>query len=259
LFRAGFFAFTVFRSELRYFWKDFPKNLQIGAVSSKSMPPKLVNPTVMAALNGPGWDHTFSRAVLHADTTIRKYIWRGFRPKFTKESEIAVGNKSATDFVLDAVEKLLQGRRTYDSAKDLLSNLNSITDSLIWSEKKRSDRTGLVDHVESTDEDGGATDPISTAQDSRLSADQELIECEFREDQRRCFNEIRASFDGDKQTQEYLDALHERIFKRSEISDVTGIPPEKIDDLRRKLMKHARRLFGVPDFESLLRRLNKGK
>jgi hypothetical protein len=223
------------------------------------MPPKRVNPAVMAALNGPGWDHTFSRAVLHADTTIRKYIWRGFRPKFKKENEIAAGNKSATDFVLDAVEKLLEGTRTYDFAKDLLSNLNSITDSLIWSEKKRSDRAGLVDYVESTNEEGGAIDPISTAQDSGLTADQELIQDELREDQRRCFNEIRASFDGDKQMQEYLDALNERIFKRSEISDVTGIPPEKIDELRRKLIKHARRLFGVPDFEALLRRLNKGK
>jgi hypothetical protein len=95
------------------------------------MPPKSVNPAVMTALNGPGWDQTFSRAVLHADTTIRKYFWRGFRPNFKKETEIAVGNNSATDFVLDAVEKLLDGKRTYDSGKDLLSNLNSITDSLI--------------------------------------------------------------------------------------------------------------------------------
>jgi DNA-directed RNA polymerase specialized sigma24 family protein len=223
------------------------------------MPPKHVNPAVMAALSGPGWDQTFSRAVLHADTTIRKYFWRGFRPKFKKETEIAVGNKSATDFVLDAVEKLLDGKRTYDAAKDLLSNLNSITDSLIWSEKKSSDRTGVVDHVESPDEDGGTADPISMAQDSDLTADQKLIWDELREDQRRCFNEIRASFDGDNQMQEYLDALHERIFKRAEISKVTGIPVEKIDELRRKLTKHARQLFGVPDFEALLRRLHKGR
>jgi DNA-directed RNA polymerase specialized sigma24 family protein len=223
------------------------------------MPPNRVNPAAMAALNGPGWDDIFSRAVLHADTTIRKYIWRGLRPKFRSENEVAVGDKSASDFVIAAVERLLEGKRTYDTSKDLLSNLNSITDSLIWSEKKRSDRTGIVDRGESTDEDDEAIDPISMAQDSDITADQKLIQDELREDQRRCFDEIRASFDGDNQMQEYLDALGERFFKRADISDVTGIPVEKIDELRRKLVKHARRLFGVPDFEALLRRLNKGR
>src|SRR6266699_160047 len=120
---------------------------------------------VMTALKGPGWKDTFARAVLHADTTIRKYIWRGFRPKFRAENEITVGDKSGSDFVVAAIERLLDGKRTYDPSKDLLSNLNSITDSLIWSEKKRSDRTGIVDHVESTDDSGDASDPISDAKD----------------------------------------------------------------------------------------------
>ena len=223
------------------------------------MPPKRVNPAVMAAFKKPGWNDTFARAVLHADTTIRKYIWRGFRPKFRAENEITVGDKSASDFVLDAVEKLLNGERTYDPSKDLLSNLNSITDSLIWSEKKRSDRSGIVDYVESIDDDGGATDPISAAQDSDLTADERVVQDELREDQRRCFNEIKASFNGDVEMQEYLDALSQRIFKRADISAVTGIPVEKIDELRRKVMKHARKLFGVPDFKALQRRLMEGK
>ena len=214
---------------------------------------------VMTALKGPGWKDTFARAVFHADTTIRKYIWRGFRPTFKAENEIAVGDKSAADFVLEAVERLLQGKRTYDTSKDLLSNLNAITDSLIWSEKKSSDRTGIVDHVESIDDSGDASDPISEAKDSGVTVDEKLIRDELREDQRRCFDEIRASFNGHAEMQEYLDALSQRIFKRADISAVTGIPVEKIDELRRKVMKHARRLFGVPDFKALQRRLMEGK
>ncbi len=223
------------------------------------MPPKRADPVVMAALKGPGWNDTFARAVLHSDTTIRKYIWRGFRPKFRAENEITVGDKSASDFVLEAVERLLEGKRTYDPSKDLLSNLNSITDSLIWSEKKSSDRTGIVDYVESTDADGDAVDPISTAQDPDLTAGEQLVRDELREDQRRCFGEIRASFNGDTDVQEYLDALSQRIFKRADISEVTGIPVERIDELRRKVIKHARRLFGVSDFKALQRRLMEGK
>ena len=124
------------------------------------MSPERVNPAVMAALEQPGWNDTFGRAVLHADTTIRKYIWRGLRPKFGPGKEITVGAKSANDFVLDAVEKLLEAKRAYDPARDLLANLNSITDSLIWSEKKRSDRTGIVDYVERVDDDEDRIDPI---------------------------------------------------------------------------------------------------
>jgi hypothetical protein len=222
------------------------------------MSPERVDPVVLTALKGPVWNETFARAVIHADTTIRKFIWRGFRPKFKAENEITVGDKSASDFVLGAVERLLEGTRTYDPSKDLLSNLNSITDSLIWSEKKRSDRSGIVDHAEPIDDDGEAIYPISAAQDSDLTADEKLVCDELREDQRRCFDEIRASFNGDKEMQEYLDALSQRIFKRAEISAVTGIPVERIDELRRKLMKHARRLFGVPDFKGLQRCLMEG-
>src|SRR6266705_5649597 len=177
------------------------------------MPPKRVNPAVMAALRHPGWNDTFARAVLHADTTIRKYIWRGFRPKFRAENEITVGDKSASDFVLDAVERLLNGKRTYDPSKDLLSNLNSITDSLIWSEKKSSDRTGIVDYVESKDEEGFPSDPISRATGSLEVPGEKLVLDELREDQRRCFQELRASFNGDDEMTKYLDALANGFFK----------------------------------------------
>jgi len=78
------------------------------------------------------------------------------------------------------------------------------------------------------------------------------------EDQRRCFRQIRDSFDGDAAMQEYLDALAEGIFKRAEISEVTGLELTVIDELRRKMIKHARKLFGVSDFEELQRRLKEG-
>ncbi len=141
----------------------------------------------------------------------------------------------------------------------VLSGIGRTAMSQIKNEKKHSDRTGIVDYVESTDDEGDAIDPISAAQDSDLTASEQLVRDELREDQRRCFDETRASFNGDAEMQEYLDALSQRIFKRADISAVTGIPVEKIDELRRKVMKHARRIFGVPDFKALQRRLMEGK
>src|SRR5205085_750640 len=119
--------------------------------------------------------------------------------------------------------------------------------------------TGIVDYAEVPDENGEKSDPISTAQDPEPTADEKLFRNELQQDQRRCFDTIRASFDGDQRMQEYLDALSEGIFKRAEISEVTGIPVEAIDELRRKLVKYARRFFGVPDFEALQRRLDEGR
>lgn len=150
---------------------------------------------------------------------------------------------------ISALERLIDGRRAFDATRTLLDNLNSVSDSLIWSEKKSSDRGGIVDYAEEHDAEGNSADPISLTADRGPSPDEQLKEAELRQDQDRCFKTIYASFDGDAEMQLYLKALAARIFKRSEISDLTGMKVETIDELRRKLAKYARRFFGATDFE----------
>jgi DNA-directed RNA polymerase specialized sigma24 family protein len=215
---------------------------------------KRINPAVLAAFRQPGWNETFARAVLHADTKIRKYIWRGFRPKAGSGREITVGDKSAADFVQESVAKLLDGTRRYDSSRTLLENLNSVADSLIWSAKKASDRAGVVDHADTKNAD----DPISQAEDPELTVAEKLKHSELLDDQKKCFKQIRASFDGDKPMQEYLDALASGIFKRAEISEVTGLNVDIISELRRKLAKYAPKFFGVKNFDEFQRLLYEG-
>jgi hypothetical protein len=217
-----------------------------------------MDPAVSAAFSQPGWEKTFAMAVLHADNTLRKFIWRGFRPRSSGNNEITVGDKSAADFVQEAIKRLAEGRRTYNASKTLLENLNSITDSLIWSAKKQSDTTGIVDYAQIEDEEGEARDPISTAESCELTPDEKVKHAELLEDQHRCFRQIRDSFDGDDAMQEYLDALAAGIIKRAEVSEVTGLEVTVIDELRRKLVKHVRRLFGVADFKEFQTRLEEG-
>ena len=169
-----------------------------------------------------------------------------------------VGDKTAEDFVSEAVLRLLDGRRTFDASRTLLDNLNSITDSIISAEKKRSDRSGIVDVLEGVDETHQQKDPISTAPDVRPAADKRLLENELLEDQRRCIDAIKASFDGDDEMQRYLDALGAG-FKRSEISELMEVPGAKVDELRRKLVKCARKFFGVASFQELQHHLHEGK
>jgi DNA-directed RNA polymerase specialized sigma24 family protein len=168
-----------------------------------------------------------------------------------------VGDKTAKDFVSEAVLRLVDGRRTFDPNRSLFENLNSITDSLISAEKKRSDRSGIVDYLEATDDVGNPTDPISSAAAVELTPDQRLRRDELRHDQLRCVETIHASFDGDDEMQRYLAALSAG-FKRSEISELMEIPGGQVDELRRKLAKYTRKFFGVTSFDELQRRLHEG-
>ena len=84
-------------------------------VLKEPLPVNRIDPALRAALAAPGYRETFARAVLHADTTIRRYIWRGYRPKYTGSNEIMVGDKTAKDFVSEALVRLMDGRRTFDA------------------------------------------------------------------------------------------------------------------------------------------------
>lgn len=168
-----------------------------------------------------------------------------------------VGDKTAKDFVAEAVRRLLVGQRAFDPSRPLIENLNSITDSLISAEKKSSDRSGIVDYIEHADEEGNPSDPISMAVALAPTPEEMLRGDELREDQRRCIEAITASFDGDDEMQSYLEALSAG-FKRSEISDLMEIPAAEVDELRRKLVKYAPKFFGVTNFEELQRRLHEG-
>lgn len=216
-----------------------------------------MNPALQTALSDPGYRDTIKRAALHADTTIRKYFWRGFRPKHSPSGEIMAGDQTAQDFVSEAVLRLINGRRTFDAGRPLLDNLNSITDSLISAAKKKSDRGGVVDWVEDADEQGHEVDPISTAKALAPQPDETLRLTEIREDQRRCVDALMRSFDGDERMQNYIEALSARL-KRSEISQLMEISGGEVDELRRKLGKYARRLFGVTSFKELQQRLQEG-
>src|SRR5437016_5035529 len=98
---------TLFLSKSEDFWKNFPEKVcsRSGIWRERNLV-KQMSPALKAALNQPDYRKTFARAVLHADTTIRRYIWRGYRPRGTGSNEIMVGDKTAKDFVSEAIIRL---------------------------------------------------------------------------------------------------------------------------------------------------------
>jgi len=211
------------------------------------------------ALVQPNVQDILIRAASHADFTIRLYIWRGFRPTASAaSSEVCAGDRSGMDFVMDALEKLLDGKRAYGASKDLLQNLNSITDSLIWSYKTVSDKDPFVDHAVEADEEGKAIDPISTAEETTPGVADTIVTDEAIQDQKRAVQILRASFDGNEEVQKYLDAMSEGYFKIAEIAIVTDIRAERISEIRRMVKKYAKNFFGTPNFSELKRKIDRG-
>lgn len=218
-----------------------------------------MDPALKTALSHPDIDDILLAAVEHADSVMKNYVWRGFRPTPNLEQRFMAGDRTADDFVNEALRRLCDGTRTFNAKRTLLENLNSITDSLIWSDKKSSDRSELMDYRDSKNEDGKATDPISKAVCPEKPADSVFVEKEKSSAQSEAFRMIKASFDGDQDTQNYLDALSEGFFKIEEVSEVTGIPVPKIYEIRRKLKNFAPKFFGVQNYQELERKINEGK
>jgi hypothetical protein len=208
------------------------------------------------ALSAPDIDDTLLAAVEHADLTMRKYIWRGFKPIFSSsKGELIADGKSAGDFVNEALRRFCSGKRAYNPKRTLLENLNSATDSIVWSDKKTSDRNPLIDFAPPPEGAEDCPDPITAAPAANPNAAELQVMDEESAAQAQFFGQIRASFDGDRETQDYLDALAEEFYDAEEISEVTGIPVPRIYEIRRKLKKNANRLFGVTNLTELKRKL----
>lgn len=201
------------------------------------------------ALSQPDVEETLISALDHADLNMRRYIWRGFKPGARKEDrELMVNGKTASDFVNEALKRLCEGKRSYDPSRTLLENLNSITDSVISSEKKSSDRNRLVDHREQTGESEEWGGPLATMASNDIAPDQHLAQSELADWQAKCFASIMSAFDGNEHMQRYLEALSEGFYDIEEISALTEIPVAKIYELRRKLKKVVPSLFGAMSY-----------
>ncbi len=218
-----------------------------------------MDPNLRKAFDVEDFDEIILRATRFAGTVLRKYYWRGFRPSGgSGEVDSSPDAESAEDFVSEALKRLLEGRRAFNSEKSLLENINSITESLISSAKKSSDRKPLSDYPDPPEEFEEPADPVSTANALQGETGHEVVDAELIEDQKMMFLDIRNSLDGDDDAQAYLDAMKEGFHKPNEIADVTHLSVEDVYEIRRRIKKHVKGLFDVQNFHELKRKLVKG-
>jgi len=142
--------------------------------------------------------------------------------------------------------------------RSLLENLKSVADSIIWSAKKANVLDPTVDYRLEFDENGNALDPISTSEEESPSAAEAIVNEEIARDQQQHYANIYNSFDGNKDVQDYLEALSAEIYKAQEIADYSDLDVNRVYEIRKMLKKYAPDFFGVLNSRELERKIAEG-
>lgn len=186
-------------------------------------------------VQGADWKRLTPLMEDYADTVLRRYLWRGFRVRVGEEGQLLANGKSADDFLMEAMDALLNGPRGYDYDLTLEHNLQRTIESRIWDWKKKSDRQPLLDRKKA-DAGNAEFDPFAIAADSTTlgmcSAEKE----ERLKHQKTLIADCEASLKGDADLLALFDAYKSGFYKPAEIEELTGIPAGRVSELKRKLV-----------------------
>lgn len=193
------------------------------------------NPT-QRLLAAQDWPATTPGLLDHADRLIRRYSWRGaWAGRPTDDEEALADGLSAHDFLDEAISRLLQGSRTLNSELELVANLKRIISSLVWSWKKRSDRKPLRDISLLAPPDELGLEPLEKVADEQSYGVTAVEKAERLGAQRELLKGFCDSIASDKELAELLEAYRAEYYKPREIAEITGIPAERVSELKRKL------------------------
>jgi hypothetical protein len=185
-------------------------------------------------LETANWAELVPRLENYADFRMRGLYWRGNSERLGKRSQLLLDNKSADDFVGDAVKKLVLGERTYNYDVSLEFNLKGTIRSLIWNHKAKFGRGPFIDLKGRSDEEYPNGD-VSDAADPK-SCDAERIEKVAIE--KRLLDDFKASISDEPELLKLYEALQKDISKNAVIERETGISAIRISEVKRKLKRH---------------------
>ncbi len=186
-------------------------------------------------VQGADWKHLTPLMEDYADKVLRRYFWRGFRMKVGKEGQLLANGKSADDFVMEAMDALLNGPREYDYELTLEHNLQRTIESRIWDWKKKSDRQPLLDRKKANAGEE-EFDPFAIAVDSKTVGLSEAEKEERLKHQKILMADCKASLKGDADLLGLFDAYEAGYFKPADVELLTGIPAGRVSELKRKLV-----------------------
>lgn len=188
-------------------------------------------------LDGADWKEITPRLLAYADVLIRRCFWRGMRVSYNPGAKFSLDGFGADDFVQEAVDRLLNGRRNYNFDVPLEQNLRGIVRSIIWSSNKSANRRPLTAAERQPDSDGDQNNAFDNAPDPHPAADESLRKAEIGEAQRRLLVEFERSIGDDSELSSLVLALKDECYLPRQIETRTGIPANRVSELRRKLAR----------------------
>jgi hypothetical protein len=155
----------------------------------------------------------------------------------------------ADEFVSEAVDKLWSGSRAYRADLSLEENIQRVVSSDIWNWLQKSKKCPLLDRgaLESEVPNG---DPVDQALDS-ATFDDAASKAERQSIQRQLLGGFEAFVADDEELSMMLLAYEEGWTKPADIERETGIPAQRVSELKRKLAERAEKFMRQhPEFSN---------
>jgi hypothetical protein len=212
-----------------------------------------MNQQALKAITSANWDELGPLMLSFAEDQIARKAWLGV-PVDTKAGRFSIAGMDAEDFVEQAISKLVDGPRNYRPDLDVASNLRGTIRSDISNLHKKlhaeepTEVTAVVVAVSTASgaddgalDDAQEFDPTSIAEAAvigRSPPHEPQIE-ESRRRQKDFLSSFYNSLADDNDLQLLVMAYTEQIYKTAGIAEFTGIRPERISELKRKLRSRA--------------------
>lgn len=176
------------------------------------------------------WKELTPRLLYFADNLIRQCVWRGQVVTARRGAKLCVEGFGADDILQEAIDRLLNGRRSYNYAVPLEQNLKGAIRSILWSLNKSSLRKPQLALANSLESQEGS-DAIVQVPDSSPSFDAQ----ENARQQQRILAMFEHSLGTDQDLRAIFNAYKEDVTKPREIEALSGIPAGRVSELKRKL------------------------
>ncbi len=173
------------------------------------------------------WKEMTPRLLHYAESLIRQCPWRSLAISVGPAFKVSVEGFGADDFLHEALERFLSGRRSYNHSVSFELNLKGAIRSIIWSVNKSSRRTPLIVNPDAKDE--------GDFPDQQIAADEATAAAESVEQQKRMLQSFEDSLAGEDELLRLLSAYKAGHSKPRDVEKFTNIPATRVSELKRKL------------------------
>lgn len=186
------------------------------------------------------WKNLTPRLMYYADSRIRRCAWRGVPVQVAAEHSVSVESLSASDFVQEAVDRLLNNRRQYNFDVNLEQNLRGIIRSLVWNLNKSSLRSQMTELPQSDSVDGDPLDALAGPERSPADA---ALRAEAIKHQRERLDAFEQSIADDPNLLAIFRGLKKEETTPRSLEKLTGIPAARVSELKRQLRRRMERFI----------------